>query len=266
MQPQDNSPHVWDHFWADIPQSAVEDRLDLERERMSARWMRLRSAVVERLGTVRGVRAIEVGAGSGTYAALMASEGAVVSVLDYSPVALERAAQFFRNTGFQAELLERNALALDHRMFGQYDVSMSFGLAEHFTGSQRVAIFKAHLDLLKSGGICFISVPNAYNLPYRLYKIAAEVSGRWRVAKEYPFTRGELFRICEDLHVRECGIFGESLSVSLGFVNPLHPRFLRALGIRAKTVSTPAAMKQQRGTPFDAYLSYALVLYAIRPA
>jgi hypothetical protein len=78
---------------------------------------------------------------------------------------------------------------------------MSFGLAEHFRGTKRIKINKAHFDVLRKGGIAFISVPNKHNPPYRISKFVAEHTGRCTVGEEYPYSRKELRNICEQIGI-----------------------------------------------------------------
>ena len=65
---------------------------------------------------------------------------------------------------------------------------MSFGLTEHFLGADRVNINKAHFQVLREGGISFISVPNKYNPPYIIYKYFSQLLGRWKVGMEIPYS------------------------------------------------------------------------------
>jgi len=256
-----NTPDAWNKFWADTTIGIEEDVFALAKEDHSVRWQRIKAVLLTELGTLKGLRVIEIGAGAGSYAALMAREGASVTILDYSDVALERAGQFFERNGLFAEFVKQNALSLTGDLLGRHDISMSFGLAEHFVGEARFTIVKSHFDVLKTGGMAFISVPNYYNLPYRIYKLLAERGGYWSWGKEKPFSRKELGAICEEIGVTEYGFLGESVWSSLGFINPFNKRYLRLLGISKHINLDPARIKYERGTRLDQYLSYALVLY-----
>jgi hypothetical protein len=134
---------------------------------------------------------------------------------------------------------------------------MSFGLTEHFLEKQRLKINKAHLDLLKRGGLTFISVPNKYNPPYRLWKFLAEKAGYWQV-EEIPYSRSELTAICQKIGVTHINFFGDSFFCSLNFINPLviMSKILGKNSLKFKKI------KKEKGTPLDQYISYALVLCA----
>lgn len=98
---------------------------------------------------------------------------------------------------------------------------MSFGLTEHFKGEERININKAHFDVLRNGGLAFISVPNKYNLPYRIFKFVAELTGKWGAGEEFPYTRKELITICQQIGIKEYLFFGDSLIWSFNFINPI---------------------------------------------
>jgi 2-polyprenyl-3-methyl-5-hydroxy-6-metoxy-1,4-benzoquinol methylase len=255
-----NTPELWDEIWDERPNPSVH-RHNLAREEHSIRWQRMEQRVLAELGGLEGLRVIEIGAGAGTNAGAMAKRGASVTVLDYSDLALTRAREFFMANGLDADFVQANALELPAEVAGRFDVAMSFGLNEHFTGAERVGIFQAHLDALRSGGLAFISVPNARNAPYRASKWAAEKTGRWKLGVEIPFTRAELESICAQLGVTDFEFFGDSFAYSLQFFNPW-PHARRALG---RPAPTPSRLRRERGTPIDERWSYATVLMMRKP-
>jgi SAM-dependent methyltransferase len=256
-----NTPELWDNIWKGET-SADEHRGTVAREELSIRWQRIEERVLARFGGFEGIRAIEIGAGSGTNAAVMAKRGASVTVLDYSNFALAQARELFDANGLEADFVEANALELPDEVRGGFDIAMSFGLNEHFTGAERVGIFQAHLDALRDGGIAIISVPNARNAPYRASKWLAERTGQWKLGVEVPFTRSELESICDQLGVGEREFFGDSFAWSLQFVNPW-PYARRALG---RPPSARVRCLPERGTPLDERWSYATVLVMFKPA
>lgn len=257
---QTNTPQLWDEVWEQA--GAVPDPLlVLDTERHGVRWRRIRREIRTRIGDPAGLKVVEIGAGTGVGAALLAGEGASATVVDYSRLALERSRLFFQGASLGGEFLCADALDLPAELRGKFDVSLSFGLAEHFTGPRRVGIIAAHLDLLRPGGVAFISVPNSWNLPYRMFKFAAQRTGRWRVGEEYPFTRRELRGICREIGVTEFAFLGDSLLESA--------RFLFATRVklgweRLRNRFGLPGLRTIPGTCLDAYLSYSLVLVAVR--
>lgn len=290
-----NTAQLWDDVWVDKPANVEKDLFRVAKEQALIRWQRMEARVLDRFGGFDGLSVIELGAGRGTNAALMAQRGAKVSVLDYSESALERSRKLFDQLNLPVEFILQDALDLPSSMHGRYDVSMSFGLAEHFLGADREKILKAHFDLLNDQGISFVSVPNAHNPPYRLYKWITEHTGRWSVGEEYPFSRRELAHYCSILDVQEYEFFGDSLWRSKKFLNPIKwfPRrkkksravpavsqvqpsdavneaavssrsgqnvALDGPAVKARKRRPRRVPKRERGTALDARFSYALVL------
>jgi len=253
-----NTPELWDEIWRGGT-SAEEHRRNVAREELSIRWHRIEERVRARFGGIEGLRVIEIGAGAGTNAAAMARRGASVTLLDYSPKALGKARELFEANGLEADFVEANALELPDEIRADFDIAMSFGLNEHFTGPERDGIFRAHLDALRDGGVAIASVPNARNAPYRASKWLAERTGRWKLGVEVPFSRRELEGICDRLGVTEPEFFGDSFAYSLQFVNPW------AYVQRARGRPEKPRRRPERGTPLDERWSYATVVVMPRP-
>ncbi|UCC72512.1 MAG: class I SAM-dependent methyltransferase [Gemmatimonadota bacterium] len=256
-----NTPELWDSVW-ESDWAPEQDKYDLAKEERGIRWRRIERIIREELASFEGLKVIEIGAGAGTNAALMAKRSATVTLVDYSSKALERARHFFAHNRLEANLLREDVLALPDHLLGGFDVAMSFGLTEHFSGDDRLAVNRAHFDLVRPGGLVFISVPNKWNPPYRIYKLVAQALGRWKVGEEYPYSRRELARLCEQLGVRQYRFFGDSTWGSLRFVNPL--RIASRLRGTAETLD-PASLRPERGSFLDPYLAYALVLCGKKP-
>lgn len=274
---EQNTAGLWNGLWAK-PASADEDLFRVYKEERLIRWQRIERIVLGRFGGFEDLSVIEIGAGVGTNAALMGKRGAKVSVLDYSPEALDRSARLFQRMGIPVNVIKRDVFDLPETLTRSYDVSMSFGLAEHFLGDKRKAIIGIHLDLLKENGLSFVSIPNRYNPPYRLHKWITERTRAWSVGEEYPFSRAELRRICKELGVEEYGFLGDALWRSKRFLNPLRwlpkrkkPRKEKSLESQPRHAHFSRNVarrlpRKERGTPWDEYIGYALVLWATKPA
>lgn len=249
-----NTSRLWDDLWND-PSYRKQDTWGLEKEYRSVRWQRLRDLVVRKHGTFHDLSVIELGAGAGKVAALFARHGANVTLVDYSEGALRRARELFERLGLSARYIQADIFDLPSEM-KEFDVSLSFGLTEHFLGTQRLDANFVHLAVLREGGTAIISVPNRYNPPYRLYKFLAEATRTWKYGEEYPYSRQEFEEMMEAFGVTEYGFFGDSFVNSFRFFNPI--------GDLRKTLKLKPPI--ERGTPLDAYASYSLVLWATRPA
>ncbi len=263
-KPQPNTPQLWDEIWKD-GQSQPEDLFGLAKEEHSIRWQRVSQYVQKYFGSFENLRVIEIGAGAGTYAALMAKRRADVTVLDYSDKALQRAQEFFSRNSLSTSLVNENALALPQDLLGKFDISMSYGLTEHFKGPDRLKVNQAHFDVLKGGGISFISVPNRYNPPYRLFKFVAERVGKWTFGEEYAYSHWELKRLCKQIGVEPVSIFGDYFFSSFNWINPFKASAFVRQVFHLHDNFDINSLRNQQGTPLDGYFSYSLVLCARKP-
>ena len=89
-------------------------------------------------------------------------------------------------------LCEADLFELPHELLGRFDVSMSYGLCEHFLDDRRRRVVAAHLEVLRSGGLALIGVPNRYSPVYRLWMRALTARGSWPLGTEVPFSSAEL--------------------------------------------------------------------------
>lgn len=178
----------WDVHWRVEP---LDPRAPLEEAR-TPRW-RGQERVVRRLfGSFDGLRVVELGAGRGLNALLYGLRGARVTLLDESEYVLEQARELFGAHGLEPETVVGDVFDLPDPMRGAFDVSMSFGLCEHFVGERRRAVVRAHLDPLRPGAVAMIGVPNRLAPVYRLWKGVLTRRGRWPLGIEEPFTGREL--------------------------------------------------------------------------
>lgn len=106
-----NTPEMWDQVWKSNS-SNKRDIFDLVKEENCIRWQRIEKIVLKEFGNFNTLKVIEIGAGAGTNAALMAKRGAKVTILDYSENALIRAHEFFERNGLTAEYIKQDALKL----------------------------------------------------------------------------------------------------------------------------------------------------------
>jgi len=249
-----NTPELWDKIWK--PSSLKEDLFRIKKAENSIQWKRIEKEVIKKFGSFKNLKVIEIGAGSGTYSFLFKIRGAEVYVLDYSQNALKRSEIFFDRQNAEVHLIFQNALKLNENLIGEFDISMFFGLAEHFKGIDRTNIIKSHFEVLKENGITFIAVPNKWNIPYLIWKGLSEAFGKWRFGEEYPFTQRELIKISKSLNKRYF-FLGDSLKTSLEFLDPVS-RLKRMLKIEEEFDLNK--IKKEKGTFLDKYISYSLVL------
>jgi 2-polyprenyl-3-methyl-5-hydroxy-6-metoxy-1,4-benzoquinol methylase len=242
----------WDSQWQREPLNLKAPA----EEKATLRWRAQEQLVREHFSGFDGLRAIEIGAGRGLNALLYAQAGAHVTLLDLSETALEQAAQLFRANGVAAEFVQGDLFALPDEMVGAFDVSMSFGLCEHFLGERRLAVIRAHLDLLRSGGVAMLGVPNRWGVVYQLWMKTLKARGTWELGTEVPFTPAELATLVEAAGGR-----------------PLAPQFGSFVGSVVNHGLNQALFKLGRGglpvpqlrVPGVDRLAYELLVPAVKP-
>lgn len=247
MKTSKNTSALWDKM-RHTPYSEEYFVHHLEKERRSIHWKRIKRGIIDKFGSFKNIKTIELGAGKGTYSLLFALKGAEVTVLDYSIKGLEMSKAFFKVHKAKATFVEMDALSLNKSLFSKFDVAMSFGTAEHFVGKKRIKFIQTHFDVLKEGGIALICVPNKWNLPYRLWMFLSKSFERWNFGEEYPFSIKELKEI------------GKKIGVTFDFIgvyllgNKFHflKRIRRLLKIPDR--KDYRKMSRQIGTPLDKYL------------
>ncbi len=265
QQQQKNSSELWDGIWGNTSLQHREILYTIEREKRDSIWPQIRKAVIDRHGSFKGLQVLELGAGAGTFAALMAQEGAGVTILDYSANAINRSQLFFDSLGMEAAFFQDNALTVRDSLTKKYDISMSFGLAEHFQDGERIQIIRSHFEVLNETGMTFISVPNRFCLPYRFWKKKRELQGRWAYGEEYPFSRRELRNICIDFGIKNYSFTGSSTLASLEYIIPLaswRNSIQKRLQPTALDPLDISKIKSRKTRFADEFLGYALILNA----
>jgi SAM-dependent methyltransferase len=186
-------PADWEQQWREQP-------LDLDAPRREAgtpRWRAQERLVEERFGAFEGLRAIEIGAGRGLNGLLFAQRGAQVTLLDNAPTPLAQARELFAQAKVPVETVEADLFDPPSATRDAFDVSMSYGLCEHFLDGRRLAVVRAHLDVLRPGGLALIGVPNRYAPVYRLWVATLQRRGTWPLGTEVPFSARELSELAE---------------------------------------------------------------------
>ena len=153
----------------------------------------MRQSVSCHFAGFEGLRTIELGCGEGKVSLLFALRGARTTLVDYSDQQLRHARYVAQELEVKPVFHSGNLLHLSSEFIGRYDVSMSFGTAEHFFGDDRQAIFDVHARVLRPGGITFVWVPNRWALLFHIGVKVRQKLGRGTChVDEIPFTRKEL--------------------------------------------------------------------------
>lgn len=139
--------------------------------------------IISGLGINKGGRIIELGSGSGHLSAILSKQGYDVTLLDFSPVALNKAKDTFKHMGLQGEFIECDLLNGDIPRDVEYDVAWNSGVMEHFNEENLLKALN-QISHIKARYYVFI-VPNASSMPYLLFRFKKMVNGEWLWGKEY---------------------------------------------------------------------------------
>lgn len=181
---------AWEQLWRRPGGKFAHHRFD--KPRAQARYKELASMIEHHFDEDQKLRIVELGAGEGDLSIALADMGHSVTMVDFSPTALQHAQARFEKMQLSSSSIQNDVFDFAEKFESQFDVVISMGLAEHYSGQKRQDVIDIHYSLLKPNGITFISVPSAKCWPYRFAKAWAQFRGRWNYGFELPFTKGEL--------------------------------------------------------------------------
>ncbi len=259
-----SNPELWNGVWSQSSygNSDCEFRHWVNRELISVRSAKIRDYIQKHVGSLKGLKTIEIGSGPGVYSFIFAGLGANVTLLDYSNLALDLAREWFEANNLDATFLLQDALNLDPALQCQYDIAMSFGTAEHFRYPERFKIIQAHVDLVRIGGMIVVSTPNRLFFPHEFLKLYLQCRNKWRLGYEGAFTRGEFFKIARTLQLKHSQIIGSS------FLSDFRRYLLiyRSTALIQKFLGLASSTKSisERSSLFDDLFGADLVLLGIK--
>lgn len=239
---------VWTRLWQQAPGVEKDDAL-LARERCGPRWAWIRGELRKSFGTLNDLKTIELGSGRGDLSVMLAEEGAAVTLLDVNDVALTSAAQRFERLGLMAGRVQCDLRAAATVPQAPFDVALSIGVIEHFSGNARTEVLRAHFDALRPGGLAIVSVPYSWCLPYRLWKAYLELRGWWPYGMEIPYSKAELTRRARSAGFTHIQLRSFGFHLSLG-----EHWFKRLTGRRPQWTDS--------NSPLDVLMGLSLVMIA----
>jgi 2-polyprenyl-3-methyl-5-hydroxy-6-metoxy-1,4-benzoquinol methylase len=125
---------------------------------------------------------VEVGSGSGHLSGLLARRGFNVTLLDFSPKAIEKSKEFFKTHSFEGQFINRDLYELEYTD-SNYDVVWNSGVMEHFNDVELLNAFKSIRKITKNYFVFL--VPNPKSIPYLLFRYKLVKDGSWSYGKEY---------------------------------------------------------------------------------
>ena len=240
-------------------------------------WHEMQESVLANFAGFEDLRTVELGCGEGKVSLLFALRGAKTTLVDYSDKQLRNARYVAQEFEVEPDFRPGNLLQLPEDAFSRYDVSMSFGTAEHFFGEDRQAIFDVHARVLRPGGISFVWVPNRWGLLFHAGVKARQKLGRETChVDEIPFSRKELAERASRAGLREVRIVGaDYLRNDFNHFIVNLPRLLRlsdragvyegAEPARGKLLTTMKNNESRPGLLANLF-SYPLLMIGKRPA
>lgn len=207
----------WGDVWKNDMHAydADSELMSMNIENVSVRCEKIMHYVKQHIGDLTQKKSVEVGCGGAIYSQIFARMGAIATLIDYSVEALELAERNFTNLGLDADMIETDVFNLSSNLIEKFDVAMSFGTVEHYRYPERLEICRAHVDLLRPGGICIISTPNIFFLPHELLKILLVRKEKWFLGYEGSFSPFELRNVGHKLGLRNIKIIGSSWRADL---------------------------------------------------
>lgn len=176
--------------------------------------------ILGRMGSLRGKKLLDIGAGLGESSVYFALQGAHVTTVDISPRMVETALQLGRSYGVELEGIVSVAENLNVPA-EQYDIVYVANTIHHV--QDRTLLFEQVKRALKPGGMFFSYDPIAYNPAINIYrKMATEV----RTEDESPLTAADL-KLARNFFVgvghREFWISTLLLFVKYYLIDGIHP-------------------------------------------
>lgn len=209
-----SSPYIWDKVWIRTKDD-TEFWWWVQRETNGIRASKIISYLEKYLGRINGLKIIEVGCGAGVHSFIFAKHGAIMTIMDYSHEALLLARKHFDSSGLSASFLYADALNLESNLREKFDVAMSFGTVEHYCYPERFLITKAHVDLVRPGGVVIISMPNRWFFPHEILKFYLQRRGKWLKGYEGAFNRRELLKLANKLGLENTKIYGSGFIIDM---------------------------------------------------
>ncbi|MCM3496404.1 class I SAM-dependent methyltransferase [Paenibacillus lactis] len=170
----DRQKRVWDQLWT---------------QEVSYHWDSLSQTIYDKIlgviGEIRNKRILEAGSGTGKISLRLASEGAEVTLADYSEQAIYQSRNAFLKDHIPGTFVVsdiRNLQLPDQH----FHLVWNAGVLEHFQMEDRIRMLKEMKRVTAPGGTILVLTPYAECLPYRAGKEAAEQLGTWMYGDEFP--------------------------------------------------------------------------------
>lgn len=161
-------------------------------------WFRIREHLTKYFGNLAGLKSIELGCGLGKLSVILNTLGVETTLLDFNLTAIEGAKKVHEFFECNSKFIHSDALDVEH-ISGKFDISLSVGTAEHFTGENRRKYIFNHIRVLKPKGIAIIWAQHKYGLFFNTMHFIYKKFKRIDYPYEEQFTKSEFEIIFEEL-------------------------------------------------------------------
>ena len=111
-------------------------------------WFRIREHLLKYFGNFDGLKSIELGCGLGKLSVVLNTLGIETTLLDFNLTAIESAKKVHEFFECNSKFICSDALEVEY-VSGKFDISLSVGTAEYFTGENRRKYIFNHIRVLK---------------------------------------------------------------------------------------------------------------------
>lgn len=130
----------------------------------------------------RGSKVLEAGCGGGAQSLTLTQRGGYeVSLLDFSPNALDYARRLFAQHGERVHTIEADAFAPGP---AEYDLVFNAGVLEHYSFDEQVRFLKGMAS--RSQRYVMVLIPNRACYWYWIWRLQKASSGQWPYGQEVP--------------------------------------------------------------------------------
>ncbi len=208
----------WQRFWEQAGALSLDDVYDNDGRVVREIFAR---------GDPAGLRILEVGAGTGRDAVVLARAGAYVVTVDYAVGSLALTVRAARLGEVALRPVGGDALALPF-CDGSFDLVFHQGLLEHFRAPAQ--LLAENVRVLRPGGLLVVDVPQRWHY-YTVAKHVLIAAGRWFAGWETQFSPRELENLLERQGLRIVHTYGDWMVPGLWY-RGLRKLLLTKTGLR----------------------------------
>lgn len=210
------------------------------------------------IGDLRGLKVLEIGAGTGRDSIPLLSLGADVYQLDYAENSLRILKRLADQHGLPVTIVGGDTFRLPFRD-GSFDVVFHQGLLEHFRPPQAEALLRENIRILRQGGHLLVDVPQRYHV-YTVVKHLLMALDKWFAGWERSFSVGELRSLLRSLGLTPVQSYGEWMYPSF-FYRSLR-EVLKKVGVTLPLIPQPiGTLSRLRRSVRESLLQSSLPLY-----